>query len=213
MKIIAHRGYWKESSEKNTLVAFRRAFELGFGVETDIRDFGGKLVISHDIPSGNEMLFADFLTIYQDIGSDSLLALNIKSDGLQELIKQQLLQCQIKNYFVFDMSIPDTLSYINLGLNFFVRQSEFEIPPLPFVDRAAGIWFDGFNEDVFDAQYVEKCLKAGHQFCIVSPELHCREHLPSWKKYKKSAQLCHHDNLMICTDHPEQAKEFFCDQN
>ena len=36
MNIIAHRGYWKVSSEMNTRVAFERALINGFGIETDI---------------------------------------------------------------------------------------------------------------------------------------------------------------------------------
>ena len=43
MKIIAHRGYWLEQSEKNTLVAFERAMKCGYGFETDYRDYCGKI--------------------------------------------------------------------------------------------------------------------------------------------------------------------------
>lgn len=38
MKIISHRGFWHNPSEKNTEMAFCRSFELGFGTETDVRD-------------------------------------------------------------------------------------------------------------------------------------------------------------------------------
>ena len=51
MKILSHRGFWREVAEKNKLVAFDYSFSLGFGTETDVRDFGGELVISHDIPN------------------------------------------------------------------------------------------------------------------------------------------------------------------
>jgi glycerophosphoryl diester phosphodiesterase len=53
MKIIAHRGMWFNKHEQNTLVAFERALENGFGIETDFRDFNGSLVISHDLPLEN----------------------------------------------------------------------------------------------------------------------------------------------------------------
>lgn len=33
MKIIAHRGYWKTESEKNTMTALTRAVENGYGFE------------------------------------------------------------------------------------------------------------------------------------------------------------------------------------
>ena len=37
IKILAHRGFWKEETEKNTKIAFERAFNSGFGIETDPR--------------------------------------------------------------------------------------------------------------------------------------------------------------------------------
>ena len=50
MKILAHRGFWADEEEKNTLSAFGKAFDSGFGIETDIRDRNGELVISHNPP-------------------------------------------------------------------------------------------------------------------------------------------------------------------
>lgn len=35
MKIIAHLGYWIDEDEKNTLSAFSRALDNGFGIEID----------------------------------------------------------------------------------------------------------------------------------------------------------------------------------
>ena len=61
MRIISHRGYWNTPAEKNTIHAFQRSFALGFGTETDIRDLKGELVISHDMPIGDEIRFEDFL--------------------------------------------------------------------------------------------------------------------------------------------------------
>ena len=55
--IIAHRGYWKNENEKNKKAAFERAFDCGFGVETDLRDIKGEIVISHNMPLGDEISF------------------------------------------------------------------------------------------------------------------------------------------------------------
>ena len=57
MKILSHRGYWKTAEEKNTATAMHRSFSLGFGTETDVRDYNGKLVISHDIPDSSAISF------------------------------------------------------------------------------------------------------------------------------------------------------------
>jgi glycerophosphoryl diester phosphodiesterase len=60
MRIIAHRGFWKMKSEQNTMAAFQRAIENGFGIETDFRYHAGNLVISHDLPR-DKVLTADDL--------------------------------------------------------------------------------------------------------------------------------------------------------
>jgi glycerophosphoryl diester phosphodiesterase len=51
MQIISHRGYWKNSAEKNSPTALERSFSMGFGTETDFRDHLGDLVVAHDPPS------------------------------------------------------------------------------------------------------------------------------------------------------------------
>ena len=60
MEILSHRGYWKNEGEKNTKIAFERSFQLGFGTETDIRDYKGELVISHDIADSSCMKLEAF---------------------------------------------------------------------------------------------------------------------------------------------------------
>ena len=125
MEIICHRGLWIKKEEQNTLNSFERAFTLGFGVETDIRDSNGELIISHDIPSGNEIKVMQLLQAYKNSGKSSALALNIKSDGLAKLLKNLVRNENIENYFCFDMSLPDTLTYMD-NLNFFTRISEYE---------------------------------------------------------------------------------------
>ena len=64
MKIIAHRGFWKKPEKQNTLGAFYAAIKKGFGIETDVRDYKGKLVISHNVPNEKKqvLLFRDFIT-------------------------------------------------------------------------------------------------------------------------------------------------------
>ena len=206
MKILSHRGYWKEVAEKNTIEAMRRSFSLGFGTETDVRDYNGDLVISHDIADENAISFQKFLEIYGEYNKDLPLALNIKSDGLQLKLKEALARNKIENYFLFDMSIPDALGYLrNEVKNVFTRQSEYEKDP-SFYEKANGVWLDSFEGDWFDNNLISAHLAKGKMVCIVSPELHKRSHLESWKKYKF---LSTEKNLFLCTDFPEEAHEFF----
>ena len=53
--ILAHRGLWFCEEEKNSSNALFKALDLGFGIETDVRDLCGELIISHDPPMLNRI--------------------------------------------------------------------------------------------------------------------------------------------------------------
>jgi len=205
MKIIAHRGFWKYPEEKNSLVAFKRAADHNFGVETDIRDFDGRIVISHDIPcSQHSFLDLDeFIDKFKFV--NNLLAINIKSDGLSALVNKSLLNYK-EEYFCFDMSIPDTLGYINSKLNVYTRYSEEE--NLPFLRFSAGIWLDSFYGNFSLIEALNALIYHKKRICIVSPELHGRKHMSFWRDLMNSEHF-NNPNLSLCTDYPDQAEIFF----
>ncbi|MGB6329379.1 MAG: hypothetical protein WBF48_10660, partial [Halarcobacter sp.] len=200
--------YLKKELEKNQISAFERSFSLGFGTETDIRDYKGKLVISHDIADEKCMSVKEMLTIYNEHDNTLPLALNIKADGLQTKLKELLKEYKINNYFVFDMSVPDGLGYLKQNIKAFTRESEYEKTP-SFYDEACGIWLDEFQEHWIDIEVIKRYLENNKQICIVSPDLHKREYKKEWQHYKNIENELDINNLMICTDYPEQAKEFF----
>lgn len=207
MIIISHRGYWKSNEEKNTPAAFERSFRLQYGTETDIRDCNGGLVISHDVPSSNATSIDAFFTLYNQHNASLPLALNIKCDGLQTLLKNKLTQYNIANYFVFDMSVPDTLGYIKEDMNFYTRHSEYEAAPA-FYEQAKGVWLDAFQSAWYTSETIQQHLNNEKHVAIVSPELHKREHLSLWSYLKKHA-LHHSDKIILCTDLPEDATQYF----
>ena len=70
-----------DPKNRNALSALRAA--LGFGIETDIRDALGELVISHDPPRSKDAVkFECFLDLVLATKSAGRIALNIKADGL-----------------------------------------------------------------------------------------------------------------------------------
>ena len=204
MQIIAHRGYWKTSDEKNSLVALRRALEDGYGFETDIRDCAGKLLISHNPPKGDEATLDEVLRIYQETGSAAMLALNIKADGLQEILKPMLEKYGVKNYFFFDMSVCDTILYVEQQLKFASRSSEFE-PYLPFYKDSDVVWVDYFDGRTNIADELYKYIADGKMPCIVSPELHGLPYEAMWQMLKENGFT----NIMLCTDVPDKAEQYF----
>ena len=146
--------------------------------------------------------------IYTKHDSTLPLALNIKADGLQIKLKELLQEYKIKNYFVFDMSVPDGLQYLRHNIKSFTRESEYETIP-SFYDEACGIWLDEFQGHWINKEVIENHIKNNKQICIVSPDLHKREYKKEWQHYKEIEKELGIDNLMICTDYPEEAKEFF----
>jgi hypothetical protein len=131
------------------------------------------------------------------------LALNIKADGLHRAVAEAVGARGIAEYFVFDMSIPDTLGYLRCGLRVFVRQSDIEPEPSLYRE-AAGIWLDCFQSDWITGREVEQHLSAGKAVCIVSPELHGRDPKAMWEKLARLPSL-DSPALMLCTDRPAEA--------
>jgi hypothetical protein len=208
--ILAHRGWWRDPSEKNAPISFDRALEAGYGIETDIRDRDGSLVISHDMAGADAQSLDDFLTSYVRYPARPTLALNIKADGLAELLAERLGAHGVDNIFVFDMSVPDTLGYLALYMPIFTRRSEYEGGSL--LDRsAAGVWLDALVTPFVPPEDLVAALDEGLAVVLVSPELHRRPHEEAWHLWQDvlrgrgaDAPAC-----MICTDFPDEADRFF----
>jgi len=205
MIILSHRGYWKDLTERNQRTAFERSFDSGFGTETDLRDHAGKIVISHDMPQGNEITFEEVLQIMD--GRNLPLALNIKADGLADTILELLKKYNHTNYFTFDMSIPDMVVQINRGLCVFTGLSDI-LPTPVMLHSAAGVWLDCFNSDWYEPDTIDHLITGGKSVCIVSSDLHKRTTEKQWEIIRTCKNL-NSKNLLLCTDFPDKAKTFF----
>lgn len=210
MKILAHRGCWNAEVKSNSPQAIRSALEHGFGFESDLRDYCGELVISHNIANASCQKAEEVLQWLEEFNDQRCFAINIKADGMKELLAEGLKHHRISNYFTFDMSVPQLVEFHQLGLIYFVRQSEVEPIPVMYED-AAGIWIDGFwSDDWITHELLENHIAHGKTVCIVSPELHKRPHLGFW------ARLLHFDTdfdkVMLCTDFPFEAANAFKDK-
>lgn len=208
MNFIAHRGLWEIPEQKNTAGAFIKALQLGFGIETDVRDYRGELVISHDIPSDESIKFSEFLAIVKTHHKQSLLAINVKSDGLQDKFEGSAIE--EFNHFYFDMSVPDALIYSKLGMEFYTRYSDIEPSPSLFLE-SKGIWLDNFSSNTFDMEAAQGFLTAGKRVALVSPELHGYCYKEYWSDVKEyiAKNREYLDFIDLCTDYPLQAQEFF----
>jgi glycerophosphoryl diester phosphodiesterase len=199
MEILAHRGWWKTESEKNTLGAFERAMSVGLGLELDIRDHHGEIVIAHDIPRAdrNYESFIDFLKIWREY-EKPILAVNIKCDGLSGLLSDFFFPEDQDSYFCFDMSVPETIQYLKTDLVIASRLSEYEKD----IFGSSNIWLDSFRSDWWIENLPTDLTH--RKLYVVSPDLHKRSNASVWNYLKSTRKFAG-----LCTDNVEEAIEFF----
>lgn len=204
LRILAHRGIWRGKSEQNQLSSLSGALHAGFGIETDLRDRLGQVVISHDMPGAAAPALAECWDEWLRLASpERPLALNVKADGLAEAMAP-LVAGRGDSLFFFDMSVPDMRHYLRLGLATFTRHSDAEPSPA-YYDRAAGVWLDEMDREWAVAADIQAHLDAGKMVALVSGELHGRDRSRSWDL----ARAFRDDSrVMVCTDHPAELQEF-----
>jgi glycerophosphoryl diester phosphodiesterase len=202
-RIFAHRGLWLSTGlEKNSIEAFTRALEAGFSLELDLRDHNGEIIVSHDPVSSKDTIlkYSDFLSLAQAF-PESLLGLNIKSDGLAPLLSRKP---PVNSHFFFDMSIPETLQYRKQGLPVATRASEYE----PLNDKSAKyFWIDSFVKDLRSDEIRDLIghPSAPSLMVFVSPELHGRDKSEFWERFVSLYR--ENDFIGICTDYPDEFSE------
>jgi hypothetical protein len=177
------------------MMAIERSLQQGFSIETDIRDFAGRVVVSHDPPSGLRRPYYLDELLALHAGSESYLALNVKSDGLLELLGDPL-----PNAFFFDMSAPEAVKFSESAHKLGLRLSDLEPNILPVNTRHEWLWVDSFLHDWFLEESVTSYRKY-QGVVFISPEIHGRDREPTWKwlldKWETEPNIC------ICTDYPE----------
>lgn len=208
MKILAHRGYWNQNIEKNSPEALRTALEKGFGFESDVRDYMGRMVISHNIATAQSQDAEEVFKWLHEFHDEFCFAVNIKADGLKDILKEYIEKYSISNYFLFDMSIPQMVEFREMGFRFFTRQSEVEPNPTMYKD-ASGVWIDGFwRTDWITKELLDGHISNGKEVCLVSPDLHGNEDYKAFWQQLADNEI-DLNKVILCTDHPEEAREFF----
>ncbi len=205
MRILCHRGYWRNKIDQNKISTLMDGLTFGDGVEFDVRDFQDDIVISHDIVKKKPLKLEKFFKEYKKNNFlDKYLAINIKADGLKNKLGELIRKYEIKNYFFFDMSIPELVQYKNDNYNFLTRLSNIEKKPVLF-EKSLGLWVDSFGDFKFNKKLINKAISESKIVVFVSPELHkinCNlwDNIKYYSKYNKS---------FLCTDRIIDAKSYF----
>lgn len=183
------------------------AFARGWGVELDVRDLNGSLVVSHDPPSDVALPFETVVAAYREHGCPGALAVNVKADGLAGMLVEALCDVNPRRWFAFDMSVPDMREYAHQGLPFFTRHSDLEPTPALY-EEAEGVWLDDFDGGFIAHERIAAHLAAGKRVAVVSPELHGRDRGRVWEQWRPWPVWGSAD-VFLCTDHPTSAEEVF----
>lgn len=204
-KILAHRGLWKERVEQNTLGSINAALVEGFGVEIDVRDQSGQLIISHDPPVNiNYPKLEELAQLISnsELRKSQLLALNVKSDGFTKLLEPTSSKVFQISHFWFDMSFPESIQMRKAGYPVASRVSELEPFDKVLMKRTNSqyVWLDSFVNDWWSLELVSELTEIGLHTVIVSPELHGRDPEAVWSLFSKMAKGGL--SVSICTDHP-----------
>jgi hypothetical protein len=200
---IAHRGlWWPETKHQNNSNAFWAAVKAGYGIELDIRLWGGKdLVIQHEPGDPTLLLSAEMTSLF----TAPLLAWNLKivsaAEPLVEFIRRHGMA---DRSVVFDHELMlegtdcgpmDTGKYmVNIECpGIMTRASDREDEPLYLALSAIGqgVWLDAFERDWVTADTIRTVHAAGKSAYVVSPELHGRPlDLGLWKAWGEADGIC-----------------------
>jgi hypothetical protein len=167
MLYIAHRI--------NTISELK-TIPIDVGVEIDLRDKDGTLILQHD-PFKDGELFIDWCKEYKH----AFLICNIKSEGIELRVKEVLEQFSIQHYFFLDVSIPMIMKLLKLGENnIAIRFSEVEKDAESFLGKCKWLWVDCFSH----YPMISKHIRDGYKMCRVGPTLqgHNWEIQEEWKE-------------------------------
>lgn len=160
MRLIAHR--------RNTLAELN-ATPRDLGVEVDVRSCGDRLIVHHDPFQAGEA-FDEWITAYRH----GTLILNVKEEGLEDRVIDQLNRHGVGDYFFLDQSFPFLVKAATKGnRRCAVRVSEFESveTALALAGKIDWVWVDCFSRFPLDRASWLRLTGAGFRLCVVSPEL------------------------------------------
>ena len=168
-----------------------------FGVEVDIRSYGGNLIIHHD-PFKQGELFKDWIKSYHH----GTLILNVKEEGLEDSVLKLMRKYKINDFFFLDQSFPLLRKTAAMGeCRCAVRVSEYESieTVLSLSDMVDWVWVDCFSRFPLNQDDVNRLKNSGFKLCIVSPELQGREKRSQVMDFRRQIEQLGIKGDAVCT--------------
>tara|TARA_B110000503_G_C7152301_1_gene415755 strand:- start:837 stop:1421 length:585 start_codon:yes stop_codon:yes gene_type:complete len=175
--------------------------DSNLGIEVDIRSNGKNLIIHHD-PFEKGEYFQEWLVHYKH----KMLILNVKEEGLEELLIKLMEKAKIEDYFFLDQSFPFLLRYSKKSKGrSAIRFSEFEsIQTVYKLNTICNwVWIDCFSKIPITRKQFNKLKELNFRICIVSPELQGKNPNIEILKMKNllKKKMIYPD--AVCTKYPE----------
>lgn len=178
----------------------REIFPTCDGIEFDIRDSGGELIVEHDaFHYQNKQTFSDFLTFCR---ADKFYIVNVKSEGIESHAIKMLEGVGIHHFMLLDCGLPAMHKMWQQGEHrFAVRFSEYEaIETVQAVAKyVQWVWVDVFHSLILTKALETRIHEMGLRICLVSPELQGQP-----DKISAYIEALQHDGIQIdavCSKH------------
>jgi len=182
------------------------------GVEIDLRNHGGDLLLVHDPFDTTGVPLGEWLTHYRH----RFLIANVKEEGLEPVLLPLLAQHGVQDFFILDESLPYIRRHALAGVpQFALRVSEFESAETALRlaahlaaqnARVDWLWLDSFTGAPRPPAELAGLRAAGFRLCQVSPELHHVAAPERWESLIADFQARMPDwpSLdMVCTKRPD----------
>lgn len=176
---IAHRiNTWQEQIN----------IPLEVGIEFDVRDSGGKIIVTHD-PFTDGQEFEEFISHLHK----RFLIINVKSEGIEINILEILKKYSFEDFFFLDCSFPAIIKLSHLNeKRIALRFSEFESIEniILMANKIQWVWVDCFTQFPLTKYISDYIHSLGLKICIVSPELQGRAiDIIQYSKYIKDNSI------------------------
>lgn len=192
MQVIQHRV--------NTIKELE-AVPFKYGVEVDLHFNSSNVFVGHD-PFDLTLTFSEFLSHYQH----QIIAVNIKEEGIEDMVINCLNQNSVSNFFLFDLSFPSLMRLIKKGeKRIALRVSDFEDIRMidSFARKVDWLWIDIFENSNFLREESWSKWKDFRK-CLVSPELHVERDKVSSENIFRDVSGYKNRIEAICTKSPNR---------
>lgn len=181
-----------------------------YGVEIDIRGYGEKLLLNHDLIDSPEKY--EGLEQYLKKFNHAFAIFNIKEAGIEEKVISLARKNNIKDYFLLDVEFPFIYKATrkNKFKNIAIRFSDAEPIEMALAqkDYLNWVWIDTNTELPLNKESYKKLKEANLKSCLVCPERWGRpQDIKKYIEYMKKNNI-KIDAVMTSLDYAEEWEKY-----